>query len=255
MGTVYRAEDEALQRYVALKVPHAGDTSDPERRRRFLREARAAASLAHPNVAMVYQVGEDGRSAFIAMELIEGVTLRERLKTGPLTSPVARELALQIAEGLAAAHAKGNRSSRPQAREHHDHDLRRREGARFRSRQGGRCSGQRQRRRDGRDGDADHARWRSAGYVGVHVSGASDRGDGRYAVGRLRVRDRALRDARGKTSVHGRDGRRAACGHHARHVPAPLDLHGRDRRDARERSLDAASRRCLPSASPTRARS
>ena len=107
MGTIYRAEDEALRRYVALKVPHASDTSDPERRRRFLREARAAASLTHRNVAVVYQVGEDGSSAFIAMELIEGVTLRERLKEGPLTSPVARELALQIAEGLAAAHAKG----------------------------------------------------------------------------------------------------------------------------------------------------
>ena len=106
MGVVYRAEDETLRRTVALKL--LPDTAgDDETRQRFLREARSAAAITHPNVAMVYQVGEaDGRQ-YIAMELVEGENLRARLGRGQLDVATARDLATQMARGLAAAHEKG----------------------------------------------------------------------------------------------------------------------------------------------------
>jgi serine/threonine-protein kinase len=107
MGVVYRAQDESLRREVALKLLPAVSSGNPERRQRFLREARVAASLVHPNVAVVHQVGEADGRVYIAMELVEGITLRQRLESGPVFIPVVRELALQIAQGLAAAHAKG----------------------------------------------------------------------------------------------------------------------------------------------------
>jgi serine/threonine-protein kinase len=107
MGVVYRAHDESLRREVAVKLLPAVSSTDPERRQRFLREARVAASLVHPNVAVVYQVGEADGRVYIAMELVEGSTLRARLAGAALPAPIARDLGLQIAQGLAAAHAKG----------------------------------------------------------------------------------------------------------------------------------------------------
>src|SRR5580700_4944083 len=107
MGVVYRAQDESLRREVALKLLPAVSAGNPERRQRFLREARVAASLVHPNVAVVHQVGESDGRVYIAMELVDGITLRQRLEAGPLPIPVVRDFALQIAQGLAAAHAKG----------------------------------------------------------------------------------------------------------------------------------------------------
>jgi Tol biopolymer transport system component len=106
MGVVYRAEDEKLRRVVALKLlPDA--SRNEERRQRFLREARSAAAITHPNVATIHQVDEvDGR-VYIAMELVLGDSLRDRLEGGPLDLVTARELAIQIARGLAAAHDKG----------------------------------------------------------------------------------------------------------------------------------------------------
>jgi serine/threonine protein kinase len=106
MGIVYRAQDESLRREVALKVLPPVHARDAERRQRFLREARSAAALIHRNVAIVYQVGEDRGRDYLAMELVEGLTLRALLETGPLAPDVARDLALQVAEGLAAAHDK-----------------------------------------------------------------------------------------------------------------------------------------------------
>jgi serine/threonine protein kinase len=106
MGVVYRAEDESLRRTVALKLlPSA--SGDPERRLRFLREARSAAAISHPNVAVVHQVGEADGRVYIAMELIEGESLRARLDHGRLDVATAKQLATQIAQGLAAAHDKG----------------------------------------------------------------------------------------------------------------------------------------------------
>src|ERR1700689_5355170 len=107
MGVVYRAEDETLQRAVALKLLPAAVSGDAERRQRFLREPRSAAALTHPNVPVVYQVGEDAGRIFIAMELVDGESLLDRLLRGPLDVATARELGAQIARGLAAAHEKG----------------------------------------------------------------------------------------------------------------------------------------------------
>jgi predicted Ser/Thr protein kinase/WD40 repeat protein len=106
MGVVYRAEDETLRRVVALKLLPDASGSD-ERRQRFLREARSAAAITHPNVATVYQVGEAEGRVYIAMELVAGENLRERMNRGRLDLAEARELATQIARGLAAAHAQG----------------------------------------------------------------------------------------------------------------------------------------------------
>ncbi len=106
MGVVYRAEDEKLRRVVALKVL-LDTSSNEERRQRFLREARSAAAISHPNVAVVHAVDEAHGRIYIAMELVEGENLRQRLERGRLDVPSAKNLALQIAQGLAAAHEKG----------------------------------------------------------------------------------------------------------------------------------------------------
>jgi serine/threonine protein kinase/Flp pilus assembly protein TadD len=104
MGVVYRAQDENLQRTVALKVLPPERLDDEERRLRFIREARTAAAVTHPNIATVYEVGEFEGAVFIAMELIEGQTLREVIGGKSLPPREALRLGVDIAEGLAAAH-------------------------------------------------------------------------------------------------------------------------------------------------------
>jgi serine/threonine-protein kinase len=106
MGAVYRATDERLRREVALKVLPDSVASDPERRRRFLREARAAAAVTHPNIASVFDIGEADGHAFIAMELVAGVTLRDRMARG-LTHAESLRIAREISKALARAHDKG----------------------------------------------------------------------------------------------------------------------------------------------------
>ena len=107
MGIVYRARDERLDRTIALKVLGKRRDSDPERRARFLREARSAASIVHPNVATVYEIGEERETPYIAMELVDGTSLRQRLLVHDKL-PVAEVIALAsgITRGLAAAHEK-----------------------------------------------------------------------------------------------------------------------------------------------------
>ncbi len=107
MGEVYLARDQRLQRQVALKVLRADFTHDPARVRRFEQEARAASALNHPNIAMIFDLGESARGHFIAMEYVAGQTLRARLRAGRLPLKTALELALQLAEALAAAHQAG----------------------------------------------------------------------------------------------------------------------------------------------------
>jgi serine/threonine-protein kinase len=107
MGIVYRAEDEKLRRTVALKVLPSAFTQDEERRRRFLREARSAAAITHPNIATVYDVGEADGRVFLAMELVEGETLRDRLARGAMPPAEALRVARAMARGLARAHGKG----------------------------------------------------------------------------------------------------------------------------------------------------
>ena len=107
MGEVYRARDTRLGREVALKTLPPGFASDPDRRARFEQEARAASALNHPNVITVHDVGEQEGVLWIAMEHIEGKTLHELLGSGPLPTRKTIDLAVQVAEGLAKAHAAG----------------------------------------------------------------------------------------------------------------------------------------------------
>jgi Tol biopolymer transport system component len=107
MGEVYRAQDTRLRRDVAIKVLPETLAADPERRRRFAQEARATAALAHPNILVIYDVGEHGGAPYLAMELLKGETLRARLASGPLPAGKAAAIATQIARGLAAASDKG----------------------------------------------------------------------------------------------------------------------------------------------------
>ncbi len=107
MGEVYRARDERLKRDVAVKVLPAELASDADRRVRFEREARAASGLSHPNILTIYDIGSVDSTIYIAMELIEGGTLRDLTASGPVPTKKLLELSVQIAEGLAAAHAAG----------------------------------------------------------------------------------------------------------------------------------------------------
>ncbi len=107
IGEVYRARDTRLGRHVAVKVLADRLCADDDLVRRFQREAQAASALNHPNVVSVYDIGSDDGVFFVVSELVEGETLRERLRQGPLAAGPASELATQIANGLAAAHAHG----------------------------------------------------------------------------------------------------------------------------------------------------
>ncbi len=107
MGVVYKAEDLKLKRPVALKFLPPDLMDAPEVKERFLVEAQAAAALSHPNICVVYEVGESEDRPYIAMEYVEGETLRDRIRRGPLPVEEALELTLQIAAGLGEAHSKG----------------------------------------------------------------------------------------------------------------------------------------------------
>jgi serine/threonine protein kinase len=107
MGEVYRAHDTRLNREVAIKVLPESVSSDPERLRRFEQEARAAAALNHPNILAVYQMATHEGVSYMVTELLEGETLRERLRRGAIPLRNAIDYGVQIARGLAVAHEKG----------------------------------------------------------------------------------------------------------------------------------------------------
>ena len=107
MGEVYRARDSRLGREVAVKVLPELFANDPDRLARFEREARAVAALSHPNILAIHDYGTHDGITYAVMELLEGETLRGRLDKGPLPWREAVEVGAAIAEGLAAAHAKG----------------------------------------------------------------------------------------------------------------------------------------------------
>src|SRR5262249_2497643 len=106
MGVVYAARDERLERTVALKTM-SSLANDETARKRFWREARSAASVNHPNVCQIYEIGEDAGELFIAMELLEGEVLAERLRRGPLSASETLPIALDMLAALSALHSRG----------------------------------------------------------------------------------------------------------------------------------------------------
>jgi serine/threonine protein kinase len=106
-ATVYRAYDPVLERDVALKVPHQGDVKTAKSLKRFLGEARALARLRHPRIVPVYDAGRAGDSHFIAMALIEGQSLADRLRERPLEYQRAAEMIVELADALSYAHEQG----------------------------------------------------------------------------------------------------------------------------------------------------
>ena len=180
MGEVYRARDTKLGRDVAVKLLSNTFATDPDRRARFEREAQVLASLNHPHIAHIYGLEESDTGRALVMELVDGVTLADRIARGAIPLAEAASIARQIAEALEDRPRQGHRAPRPQARQRHADRGRRRESPRLRPCRGGTRSALVHRRcdtlsnandrRDRRRRDPGHGRWSANGRELYYIS-------------------------------------------------------------------------------------
>ena len=142
MGVVYKARDSRLGRSVAIKVLSSETVSNPDRKRRFVHEAKAASALNHAHIVTIYEIGTEGEIDFIAMEYVSGQTLDRLIGPRGIPLPLALDYAVQISDALSTAHEVDYRP-RLEARQCHDHRATRSETARFRARQAHRATHER----------------------------------------------------------------------------------------------------------------
>ena len=210
MGEVYRAKDTRLDRQVAVKVLSSHLSASEEVRQRFEREAKTISQFSHPHICSLYDVGREGETDYLVMELLEGESLADRLGKGALPTEQVLRFGIQIADALDKAHRQGivHRDLKP-GNVMLDEDGR--EAARLRPRQA--ADGRRRSARLGCLGPGDRgagepavdrARNR-ARHVPVHGARAARGRRGGRPLRHLRVRRRALRDGDGQEGLHGQE--------------------------------------------------